>query len=62
VAPRSLGLRVVIAKSFARIDASNPVNVGVLPLGLVDPADYDKVQSGDELQVEGLREVLETPE
>lgn len=53
---------MVIAKSFARIDASNPVNVGVLPLGLVDPADYDKVQSGDELQVEGLREVLETPE
>ncbi|MEY9928805.1 aconitate hydratase [Catenulispora sp. GP43] len=54
LAPRSLGLRVVIAKSFARIHASNLVNFGVLPLEFTDPADYDAVRPGDELQLEDL--------
>jgi aconitate hydratase len=54
LAPRSLGLRVVIAKSFARIHASNLVNFGVLPLEFTDPADYDAVQPGDELQLDEL--------
>ena len=54
LAPRSLGLRVVIAKSFARIHASNLVNFGVLPLEFTDPTDYDGVQPGDELQLDGL--------
>lgn len=54
LAPRSLGLRVVIAKSFARIHASNLVNFGVLPLEFADPADYDAVQPGDELQLDEL--------
>jgi aconitate hydratase len=54
LAPRSLGLRVVIAKSFARIHASNLVNFGVLPLEFVDAADYDAVQPGDELQLDEL--------
>jgi len=58
LAPRSLGLRVVIAKSFARIHASNLVNFGVLPLEFTDPADYDAVQPGDELELDGLTRSL----
>ncbi|MEY9855602.1 aconitate hydratase [Catenulispora sp. GAS73] len=58
LAPRSLGLRVVIAKSFARIHASNLVNFGVLPLEFTDPADYDAVRPGDELQFDELSQSL----
>lgn len=58
LAPRSLGLRAVIAKSFARIHASNLVNFGVLPLEFADGADYDAVRAGDELRLEGLGEGL----
>jgi aconitate hydratase len=54
LAPRSLGLRVVIAESFARIHASNLVNFGVLPLEFTDPADYEAVQPGDRLQLDDL--------
>ena len=60
LAPRSLGLRVVIAKSFARIHASNLVNFGVLPLEFTDPADYDAVRPGDELQLDELSQSLAT--
>ncbi|OLE26999.1 MAG: aconitate hydratase [Catenulispora sp. 13_1_20CM_3_70_7] len=59
LAPRSLGLRAVIAKSFARIHASNLGNFGVLPLEFVDAADYDSVQPGDELLLEGLADALD---
>ena len=51
LAPRYLGLRAVIAKGFARIHAQNLVNFGVLPLTFVDPADYDRVEQGDELAI-----------
>ncbi|NUP47286.1 MAG: aconitate hydratase [Catenulispora sp.] len=59
LAPRTLGLRAVIAKSFARIHASNLVNFGVLPLEFVDVGDYDGVRAGDELRLEGLRGLAE---
>jgi aconitate hydratase len=51
LAPRYLGLRAVIARSFARIHWQNLVNFGVLPLTFTDPADYDKVEAGDELHL-----------
>ena len=47
LAPRYLGLQVVIVKSFARIHWQNLVNFGILPLTFKNPADYDKVQMGD---------------
>jgi aconitate hydratase len=56
--PRFLGLRAVLAKHFARIHAL--VNFGVLPLAFVDPEDYDKVQSFDELRLSNLGQVLAT--
>jgi aconitate hydratase len=52
LAPRYLGLRAVIAKSFARIHRKNLVNYGVLPLVFVDPSDYDHLQQGDLLHIE----------
>lgn len=54
LAPRYLGLRVVIAKSFARIHRQNLVNFGVLPLVFADPADYDAIRADDILHLEGL--------
>ncbi|MGH9048539.1 MAG: aconitase family protein, partial [Acidimicrobiia bacterium] len=52
IAPRYLGLRVVVAKRFARIHEQNLVNFGVLPLTFADPDDYDRVDQGDELAIE----------
>jgi aconitate hydratase len=58
ITPRLLGLRVVVAKSFARIHWQNLVNFGVLPLEFVDGADFDRVGQGDELAFEGLQGTL----
>jgi aconitate hydratase len=57
-APRYLGLRIVLANSFARIHRQNLINYGVLPLRFVDPSDYDRLVAGDILQVSHLRRSL----
>ena len=54
LAPRYLGVRAVIAKSFARIHAQNLVNFGILPL--------DRVSQGDVLQIRGIRAGLRPQE
>jgi aconitate hydratase len=54
LAPRFLGLRLVIAKSIARIHWQNLVNFGVLPLTFVNASDYDTISPGDILRVEGI--------
>jgi aconitate hydratase len=54
LAPRFLGLRVVLAKSFARIHWQNLVNFGVLPLKLADPEDYARLALGDRLSIEDV--------
>jgi aconitate hydratase len=46
LAPRYLGLQLVIAKSFARIHWQNLINFGVLPLTFANVADYDRIESG----------------
>ena len=58
LAPRYLGLRIVIARQFARIHQGNLVNFGVLPLVFHDPADYDKIEQDDFIVVHGLRQAL----
>ena len=58
LAPRYLGLRVVIAKSFARIHWQNLVNFGVLPLTFADGADYERVEPGDVIQITDLHAML----
>ncbi len=54
LAPRYLGLRAVIAKSFARIHAQNLINFGIVPLTFEDGDDWQKVEQGDQLRMTGL--------
>jgi aconitate hydratase len=58
LAPRHLGLRVVLALQFARIHHDNLVNFGVLPLTFVDAADYDQIVQGDFLSIDDIRRSL----
>jgi aconitate hydratase len=50
--PMYLGVKAVIAKSFARIHLANLVNFGILPLLLESPADYDSISLNDELELD----------
>ncbi len=59
IAPRYLGLRVVIAKSVARIHWQNLVLYGVLPLSFVENGDYDRLEQGSKLRLKGVRKALE---
>ena len=56
--PMHLGVRAVIAKSFARIHRANLINWGLVPLGFDDPKDWEKVECGDRLRLDGLRAAL----
>jgi aconitate hydratase len=56
IAPRYLGLRVVIAKGFARIHWENLINFGILPLTLEEEADYDRIEVGDVLVLKDLHQ------
>jgi aconitate hydratase len=58
LAPRYLGLRLVIAKTFARIHSSNLVNYGILPVTFNDPLVYDLLEVGDVLTLKRVREQL----
>lgn len=53
--PLYLGIRAVVAKSFARIHWSNLINSGILPLEFSDPEDYDRISQGDRLSFPALR-------
>jgi aconitate hydratase len=59
IAPRYLGLRVVVTKNYARIHWQNLPNFGVLPLSFVDVTDYHLVDQGDVLAFDGVRGALE---
>ena len=52
--PLYLGVKAVIAKSFARIHKDNLINAGILPLTFTDPFDYDLLSLGDEIEIYGL--------
>ena len=54
LAPRYLGLKAVVAESFARIHKANLVNFGILPLEFVTPENRTKIQAGQRLALEGL--------
>jgi len=58
LAPRYLGLRAVLAKSYARIHWQNLVNFGILPLTFSRPEDYDKIGQDDVLVIPNVREVI----
>jgi len=52
LAPKYLGIRAVIVKSFARIHLANLINFGILPLTFVNKQDYDKISQGDVLKID----------
>lgn len=58
IAPMYLGIKAVIAKSFARIHRANLINFGIIPLIFTNPEDYEKVAQGDILKLNGLIESL----
>jgi len=58
LAPRFLGLRVVLARSFARIHWQNLINFGVLPLTFAEPADYDGIARDDVIRLSGVHRAL----
>jgi aconitate hydratase len=58
LAPRFLGLSLVLAKSFARIHWQNLINFGIVPLTFANEEDYDKISQGDDLIVPDIRNEL----
>lgn len=56
--PLYLGVRAVVAKSFARIHAANLINAGIVPLVFENPDDYEKLNQGDKLEISGLFDAL----
>lgn len=57
MSPRLLGARAVIVRSFARIHQTNLKKQGILPLTFSDPADYEKVQEGDVIDIAGVTDL-----
>lgn len=51
LAPKYLGIKAVIVKSFARIHLANLVNFGIVPLTFKNPADYDRIELGDKIEI-----------
>ena len=56
--PMFLGVKAVLAKSFARLHQTNLVNFGILPLVFPSPTDYAGLEADDELQLEDVRQAL----
>lgn len=58
IAPRYLCVRAKITKNFARIHKANLINFGILPLTFVNPDDHEAVSQGDDVRLEGVRDLL----
>jgi aconitate hydratase len=56
--PRFLGLKAILAKSYARIHQQNLCNFGILPLTFSNPDDYDRVDQDDILSISGVRDAI----
>ncbi len=52
--PLYLGIKAVVAKSFARIHVANLINFGIVPLTFANPEDYDRINEGDALEITGF--------
>ncbi len=57
LAPMYLGIKAVIAKSFARIHRANLINFGIIPLSFINECDYDQIDEMDELCIENLEKI-----
>ena len=56
--PMFLGVKAVIAKSFERIHSANLINFGIIPLTFKSESDYDEIESGDEIEIPNIRELI----
>ncbi len=56
--PLYLGIKAVVAKSFARIHVANLINFGIVPMTLINPDDYDGFAEGDEIEIKGFAEAV----
>ena len=62
IAPRYLGQKAVLAKSYARIGWQNLANFGIIPLEFTNPEDYDKIDEGDQLRIDNVQEQIKQRE
>ena len=62
LAPMYLGIKAILAKSYARIHRSNLINFGILPLTFKDQDEFEKVQQGDRLKIENIQKGLKKDE
>lgn len=60
--PMYLGVKAVIAKSIARIHKGNLLNHGIIPMIFADPADYDRMDIEDTLEIHNLLDQMQTRE
>lgn len=58
--PMHLGVRVVLAKSIERIHKANLINFCIVPIEFAEPADYDKIKAGNELQIDNFLEAIKS--
>ncbi len=56
--PLYLGIKAVVAKSFARIHVANLINFGIVPMTLENPDDYDKFAERDSLEIQGFADAV----
>ncbi len=56
--PLYLGIKCVIAKSFARIHVANLINFGIIPMTFTNPDDYDKLNESDDIEIKGLADAV----
>jgi len=56
--PMYLGVRAVVAKSIERIHKANLINFRIIPIEFAEPADYDKIKTDDQLQINNLLEAI----
>jgi predicted aconitate hydratase len=59
IAPRYLGVKAVVAKSFARMHWQNLINFGILPLTFANPDDWNRIAEGDILRLPDVREAIQ---
>jgi aconitate hydratase len=59
IAPRYLGVKAIVAKSFARIHWQNLINFGILPLTFINAEDWDRIAPGDILSLPDVREAIQ---
>jgi aconitate hydratase len=62
LAPRYLGIRAKLVKSFARIHKANLINFGIVPLEFTEASDYEKVKQGDKLWIPNIRQAIQKGE